>query len=165
MKNFNYSEINWFMQEAVLQAEIGENKGEVPIGAIVLNKDKIVIARSSNKKETTFDPTSHAEIEVIREAAKIIQDWRLTGCSLFVTLEPCAMCLAAMVHARIENLFFGAYDKKAGALSLGYEFQKDKRLNHSFNVMGGINHFEYSKLLSNFFKQKRNPYKDLTQQF
>jgi tRNA(adenine34) deaminase len=93
------------------------------------------------------------------EGAKKIQNWRLSDCTLYVTLEPCPMCLTALVQARVKNCVFGAYDSKGGALSLGYHLHQDKRLNHQFSMMGGVKHFECSRLLSQFFKQRRNSYK------
>lgn len=128
---------------------------EVPIGAVVLSADDKILATGFNKKESTFDPLSHAECLALTHAGKFQKDWRLTGCKIYVTLEPCIMCLAAMVHARIDTLVFGAYDQKAGALSLGYNFSQDKRLNHQFKIIGGVMHFENSRILSNFFKERR----------
>lgn len=150
------SEIDWCMEEALEQAEQGKWNGEVPIGAVLLAPTGEIIAKSFNTKECKHDPTGHAEITLLREAGERLNGWRLSDCSLFVTLEPCPMCLSAMIHARIKNLYFGAYDPKGGALSLGYNFHRDQRLNHTFNVTGGILHFRCSKLLSDFFRERRS---------
>lgn len=152
---FNLDEIRWYMQEAEMLAQKAFDMDEVPVGAIIVNEHKEIIGRGYNDKETNHNPCGHAEINAIIEATKHIGDWRLTGSSIFVTLEPCPMCLGAIVHARLSALFFGAYDKKAGSISLGYEMYKDKRLNHNFKVYGGLNHFQNSKLVSDFFKAKR----------
>ena len=117
-----------------------------------------LLAESFNLKETQNDATAHAEILAIKNAADRIKSWRLNNCSLFVTLEPCPMCLNAILQSRIKNLYFGTYDKKGGAISLGYNFHKDKRLNHSFNVYGGFRHLECAQLLTDFFKSKRKNY-------
>src|SRR5690606_10326242 len=101
----------------------------------------------------------HAEILALKAASDKFGDWRLEGCKLVVTLEPCPMCLSAVAQSRIDLLIFGAYDLKGGAISLGYNVLKDPRLNHRARIVGGIDHFDNSKLLSNFFKQKRKSYK------
>ena len=102
---------------------------------------------------------AHAEVLSLIEGGKKLNNWRLSDCTLYVTLEPCPMCLSAMVQARLGLCVFGAYDPKGGALSLGYHMHQDKRLNHQFKIMGGIRHFETSRLLSTFFKQRRNTYR------
>lgn len=144
-----------FIDQALLEAQRGEELGEVPIGAVVV-KDGQIIARAHNSKESQNCPTGHAEIEVLNLAAKKLSNWRLTDCTLFVTLEPCPMCLAAMVQARIKRLVFGAYDSKGGAISLGHDLHKDSRLNHNFAVVGGVNQLNCSKMLTDFFKKKRS---------
>jgi len=143
------------MQLALLQAKKAGMSGEVPVGAVLVSLDGEVLAEAHNQKEKKIDATAHAEILVIKKASMSQNNWRLTGTTLFVTLEPCPMCLAAMVQARIDRVIFGAYDKKGGALSLGYDLYKDKRLNHSFSVMGGVEQEECASLLSNFFKERR----------
>jgi tRNA(adenine34) deaminase len=148
----------WIMDEALIEADKAYREDEVPIGAVIVDAKGSILARTHNKKEKSFNPCGHAEILAIVEAAKKINNWRLIDCSIFVTLEPCPMCMGAIVQARISNLYFGAYDPKGGALSLNYNLHKDKRLNHSFNVVGGIKHFECSKILSNFFREKRAGY-------
>jgi tRNA(adenine34) deaminase len=151
-------DILWMMDEALLEAEKAYWEDEVPIGAIITNADGVIIARTHNKKEKVNNPCGHAEILSIIEAAKKIENWRLVDCSLFVTLEPCPMCMGAIVQARIKNLYFGAYDGKGGAISLNFNLHNNNKLNHKFNVFGGLKHFECSKILSKFFREKRSGY-------
>jgi tRNA(adenine34) deaminase len=146
------------MDEALIEAEKAYRIDEVPIGAVIVDLNGVILSRSHNLKEKVFNPCGHAEILAIVEAAKKIKNWRLKECSIYVTLEPCPMCLNAMVQARIEKLYFGAYDSKGGSLSLNYNFYKDQKLNHSFSIVGGVRHFECSKLLSQFFREKRVNY-------
>ncbi len=154
----NYKLHNWYMSKALDFAFEAQRQDEVPVGAIVVFNEKI-IGEGFNLKEKNQDASAHAEIIALKQAAKNIGSWRLQNCTLYVTLEPCPMCLSAISQFRIKKLVFGAYDKKGGALSLGYNFYKDNRLNHSFEVLGGIRHFECSKILSDFFKSKRKYYK------
>jgi len=149
-------DLNWFMNMAIENANLAIGRGEVPVGAVVVSPDGRALSQAFNEKEYEFDACGHAEIVAIRRAGAVIKNWRLSGCTLFVTLEPCPMCLAAMVHARIERVVFGAYDKKGGAFSLGYNLYKDERLNHQFSVLGGIEHYRCSRLLSEFFKKRRD---------
>lgn len=148
----------WLMDEALKEAHKAYREDEVPIGAVIVDSEGAIISRAHNQKEKAHNPCGHAEILAVTEAAKKLSNWRLLGCSIYVTLEPCPMCLSALVQARIEHLYFGAYDPKGGALSLNYNFYKDHKLNHSFPVLGGLRHFECSKLLSTFFKEKRTSY-------
>jgi len=150
------------MSEALKEANEAYRLDEVPVGAVIVDSDGVIISRAHNLKETNNNPCGHAEILAIQEAANRLSNWRLLDSSIFVTLEPCPMCLSAISQARISKLIFGAYDSKGGALSLGYNFYSDKRLNHNFSVIGGINHFECSKILSDFFKQKRLNYKTVS---
>lgn len=145
----------WFMQLALEEASNAWKIQEVPIGAVLVGPTGEILAKSHNIKEATNNPCGHAEVLAIQEACKKISDWRLNQCRLYVTLEPCPMCLAAIGQARLQQVVFGAYDPKGGALSLGYPIHKDKRLNHRFSVLGGVMHFECSKLLSQFFKERR----------
>lgn len=149
----------WFMDLALKQAEVAYKEKEVPVGALLVSKDGEILSQKYNLKEAHHNPTAHAEVLSIIEATKKIASWRLTDATLYVTLEPCPMCLAAMVQARIKRCVFGAYDSKGGALSLGYHLHKDVRLNHRFAITGGIRHFECSKLLSQFFKERRLSYR------
>lgn len=156
--SYNFNSHLWFMDEALKEAQKAFKEDEVPIGAVIVDKAGNVLARAHNHKEKTHNPCGHAEILAIQEACKKIGNWRLVDCSLYVTLEPCPMCLSALLQTRIAKVFFGAYDPKGGAISLNYNFYKDKKLNHSFPVCGGIRHFECSKILSTFFKEKRVVY-------
>lgn len=150
----------WFMDLALKQAELAYKEKEVPVGAVLVSADGEILTQKHNLKESHHNPTAHAEVLSIIEGAKKLSSWRLTGATLYVTLEPCPMCLAAMVQARIKRCVFGAYDAKGGALSLGYSMHNDSRLNHRFAVTGGIRHFECSKILSQFFKERRNGYRE-----
>jgi len=157
--DFKVSDHLWYMAMALEQAELAYRAEEVPVGAVLVSPSGEVLSKQYNLKETHFSPTAHAEILAITEGAKKIQNWRLTDCTLYVTLEPCPMCLSAIVQSRVGKCIFGAYDAKGGALSLGYHFNQDKRLNHRFSVIGGIKHFECSKLISQFFKERRISYR------
>ena len=154
----NVTDQLWLMDEALKEAQKAYREDEVPIGAVVVDEKGNILARAHNEKEKVFNPCGHAEIIAITEACKKIGNWRLSNCAVYVTLEPCPMCLSAMIQARIGKLFFGAYDPKGGALCLNYNFYKDQKLNHSFPVLGGLRHFECSRLLSTFFKEKRSNY-------
>jgi tRNA(adenine34) deaminase len=156
---FTVSDHMWYMAMAIEQAEMAYRAQEVPVGAVLVSPVGDVLSKQYNLKEAQFNPTAHAEILAISEGAKKIQNWRLSDCTLYVTLEPCPMCLTALVQARIKQCVFGAYDSKGGAISLGYLLHQDKRLNHQFSVMGGIKHFECSKLLSQFFRERRTSYR------
>ncbi len=149
----------WFMNIALEEAELAYKAGEVPVGAVLVSPDGTIISKQYNLKESHFNPTAHAEILCLSEAGKKNQSWRLTDCTLYVTLEPCPMCLSAMVQSRIKQCFFGAYDSKGGALSLGFYHHQDKRFNHQLSVIGGLKHFECSRLLSQFFKERRKNYR------
>ena len=153
-----YQDQLWLMDEALIEAEKAYRQDEVPVGAVVVDSSGAILSRAHNAKEKNNNPCGHAEVLAITDAAKKINNWRLINCSIFVTLEPCPMCLSAMIQARIGILYFGAYDSKGGSLSLNYNFYKDKKLNHSFSVVGGLRHFECSRLISNFFREKRANY-------
>jgi tRNA(adenine34) deaminase len=143
-----------FMQEALGEARRALALGEVPIGAVV-TREGAVIGRGYNRREVDGDPLAHAEVLAIREAAREVSGWRLIGCSLYVTLEPCAMCAGALVASRIERLVFGALDPKAGYCgSLGNVVQ-DPRLNHRLEVTGGVMVEECRELLRGFFRGLR----------
>ena len=145
----------WNMNLALEEAQRAYKLGEVPVGAVLVSPDGKVESKGINLKESQFDPCGHAEICALRDQGEKLKNWRLTGHTLYVTLEPCAMCLGAMIQARIQSLVFGAYDPKGGAISLGYNLHKDSRLNHNFSVVGGVRHFECSQILSQFFREKR----------
>ncbi|MCT4642483.1 MAG: nucleoside deaminase [Bacteriovoracaceae bacterium] len=153
--NLNISTLNIFMDEAILLAKEAAYYDEVPVGAIIIDSNNNIVSRGYNKKEKRYDVTAHAEIFAIKELAKDIQSWRLNDYKMIVTLEPCPMCFSAISQSRLSEVYFGAYDKKGGALSLGYNLHQDSRLNHNFSAYGGIKHFETAKLLSDYFKLKR----------
>jgi len=143
-----------FMSAALDEARQAGEKEEVPVGAIVVC-DGEIIGRGHNLREGTGDPTSHAEIVAIREAAAQRGGWRLTGATLYVTLEPCIMCVGAILQARLSSLIFGCYDPKGGACGSLYDFSDDTRLNHSFTVYGGVRGSEAAGLLTRFFARLR----------
>ncbi len=146
------------MREALKEAEKAAQKGEVPIGAVIVSDNKI-IARGHNLKETAADATAHAEIIAIKKASKKLGRWRLTNSTIYVTLEPCLMCMGALIQARIERLVFGCYDPKAGACGSLYDLSQDKRLNHQIKVTEGVMAVECGKILKGFFKGLRNKYR------
>ena len=149
------SDVQW-MTRALEMAELAASRGEVPVGA-VLTKDDEIVAEGHNLTVTSNDPTAHAEVVVIREAAQTLSDWRLTECTLYVTLEPCAMCAGALVLSRLGRLVFGASDPKAGmAGSLGNLVQ-DERLNHRIEVTRGTLADAAGDLLQGFFRARRGP--------
>jgi len=143
-----------FMYAALEEAAKSAAMGEVPIGAVLAHEGRIV-ARSHNHRELWQDPTAHAELIVIREAAKALGRWRLVDSTLFVTLEPCAMCLGAIILARVPRLVFGANDPKGGACGSVLNFASDPRLNHRVDVVGGIFADESQRMLAQFFKELR----------
>ena len=143
-----------FMQVALNLAQQAALMGEVPVGAIVV-KGGVIIGRGSNTPIGLHDPTAHAEIMAMREAAAYLGNYRLVDCTLYVTLEPCAMCSGAMQHARIEKLVYGASDPKTGACGSVINLMTEPKLNHHTEVLGGILAFECGAVLSDFFKQRR----------
>ena len=142
------------MKEALKEAKKAYDKLEVPVGVVIVNNGKI-IARAHNVKEQKQDTTRHAEIIAIQKACKKTGSWRLCDCDLYVTLEPCAMCAGACINSRLNAVYFGAYDEKAGCAGTLYNLPVDERFNHRLKVQGGIMHDECVKVLSDFFKQKR----------
>ncbi|MCK6593920.1 MAG: nucleoside deaminase [Bacteriovoracaceae bacterium] len=152
----------WHMQTALKEAQKAYKNDEVPIGAVLVGPNGDVLSAQYNQKEHHHNPTGHAEILCIQEAAAKLGNWRLSDCTLYVTLEPCPMCLSAIQQARLKSLVFGAYDGKGGSISLGYNLHNDQRLNHQFEVLGGIAHFECSQILSQFFREKRKFYQKTT---
>lgn len=141
------------MRAAIKMAHKAAKKDEVPIGAVII-KDGRIIAKGYNTRETRRDPLGHAEIMAIRKAARKVGGWRLSGCTLYVTLEPCPMCAGAIINARIDTVVFGAYDPKAGALGSLYDLSEG-RLNHQPNVIGGVLKDQCAALLKDFFAGKR----------
>ena len=144
-----------FMREALSEAEAARELGEVPIGAVVVFEGR-VIARAHNRRELDADPSAHAEFSALREAARSLGRWRLSGCTVYVTLEPCLMCAGLMVNARVGRCVYGAADAKAGALGSLYRLHADARLNHSFAVTGGVLADECAGLLKGFFAELRH---------
>ncbi len=142
------------MREALALARDAATRGEVPVGAVVVC-DGRVVGRGANARESARDPTAHAELLALQDAARALGRWRLTGATLVVTLEPCAMCAGAMVLARIDRLVFGANDPKAGAVGSLMDLSSDLRLNHRFPVERGVLADEASELLRAFFRARR----------
>ena len=143
------------MDEAIAIARKATSTGDVPVGAIIVNTDGVIIGRGSNEREANSDPTAHAEIVAIRNATSRLQNSRLDGATLIVTLEPCAMCAGAIAQARISNLIFGAWDQKAGAVGSVWDVIRDPRALHKMNVTAGIREVECAKLLTDFFGSQR----------
>jgi tRNA(adenine34) deaminase len=144
------------MRLALDEAELARGSADVPIGAVVVDADGQLIGRGHNEREATGDPTAHAEVLAIREAAKHVGEWRLTGCTLVVTLEPCTMCAGAIVLSRLDRLVFGAYDEKAGAVGSLWDVVRDRRLNHRPEVVGGVMADETGARLRDFFNGHRS---------
>jgi len=139
------------MRQALAAARAAAECGEVPIGAVVLNPSGDVLAVAGNERESSSDPTAHAEILALRRAAATTGDWRLQDCTLVVTLEPCAMCAGAAVAARVDRIVFGALNPKAGAIASLFDVVRDPRLNHRPEVTGGVRADECADLLQEFF--------------
>jgi len=145
---------NFWMQKALEEAEKSLSKNEVPVGAVIVF-DGEIIGRGHNQPILKKDPTSHAEIEAIRTASEAINNYRLKGADLYVTLEPCAMCYGAIVHSRISNIFFGASDQKSGVCGSCEDLSEKKYFNHKPHITGKIMNKECSKILKDFFKARR----------
>jgi len=143
-----------WMSFALEQARKAEKAGEVPVGAILV-KDDLVIAKAHNKPISTNDPTAHAEIQLLRAAGEELKNYRLPGTTLYVTLEPCAMCLGAIMHARIERVVFGAYDPKTGVCGSSENFMEASCFNHKIDLASGVLENESKQLLKNFFNSRR----------
>ena len=142
------------MDKALAEARKAESKAEVPIGCVIVREGK-VIARAHNLRESTQDPAAHAELLAIRKAAKKLGAWRLLDCTLYVTLEPCLMCMGATILARIPLVVFGCFDPKAGAAGSLYDLSNDPRLNHRLELVNGVKEQECSSLLTAFFSRLR----------
>jgi tRNA(adenine34) deaminase len=145
------------MGAALDEARAALGTGDVPIGAVVLDPDGTIVGRGRNVREAEGDPTGHAEIVALREAAKATGSWRLEGSTLVVTLEPCTMCAGAAVLARVARVVFGAYDDKAGAVGSLWDVVRDRRLNHRPEVVAGVLAAESTALLDEFFRGQRTP--------
>jgi tRNA(adenine34) deaminase len=144
------------MQQAISVAKVALASGDVPIGALVIDQNGDVIGTGQNRREAERDPSGHAEIVAIRVAAEKINNWRLDGCTIVVTLEPCAMCAGAIAQARVKTLIFGAWDEKAGAVGSVWDLLRDPRSPHRTEVISGILEDECVKLLGDFFKEHRS---------
>ena len=142
-----------FMREALKEAERARRRDEVPVGAVVVREGR-VIARAHNLREHKKDPSAHSEFIAMTKAARRLKGWRLVGCTLYVTLEPCPMCAGLIINSRIPRVVFGAYDKKAGALGSVYDLNEG-RLNHRCELTGGVLEEECSDILKYYFREKR----------
>ncbi|MEC9464470.1 MAG: tRNA adenosine(34) deaminase TadA [Myxococcota bacterium] len=143
-----------WMRAAYREAERARDLGEVPVGALVVFQDEVV-GFGFNRRETDHDPVAHAEILAIRQASEQLGRWRLTGCELFVTLEPCPMCAGAIVNSRLDRLVYGASDPRAGAAGTVFDLVRDERLNHQVEVVPGVLADSCSQILSDFFADLR----------
>ena len=144
-----------FMELALQEANNAAQSGEVPVGAVLIREDGIILAKNHNRREQDHDPTAHAEILVIREAAQKLGGWRLAGTTLLVTLEPCIMCAGAIVLSRIDRLVYATTDPKAGAVHSIYELLTDDRLNHRVEVFSGLQQHAAQAMLQEFFRVRR----------
>jgi tRNA(adenine34) deaminase len=142
------------MREALVVAKSALSTGDVPVGAIVVNKDGVIVGKGFNEREANNDPTAHAEVVAIRNAAARLQNSRLDGCTLIVTLEPCAMCAGAIAQSRISKLIFGAWDEKAGAVGSVWDVLRDPRSIYKVEVTSGVLEDECAGLLKEFFSDK-----------
>ena len=145
---------NRYMGEALIEAEKAGELDEVPVGAVIV-RDGQIVGRGHNRTRTDSDPTAHAEMIAIRQAAKELGGWRLTGCTMYVTLEPCSMCAGAIVWSRIDRLVIGAMDPKAGACGSVFNIPQEEKLNHFVEVDSGVRPEECSAILSDFFRELR----------
>jgi tRNA(adenine34) deaminase len=143
------------MRLALDEAARAPATGDVPVGCVVLDPSGRVIGRGHNAREATGDPTAHAEVVALRAAAEVVGEWRLAGCTLVVTLEPCTMCAGALVLARVARLVYGAIDEKAGAVGSLWDVVRDRRLNHRPEVVGGVLAEECGAVLTSFFSTHR----------
>lgn len=144
----------YFMMQAVFEARQAGEQGEVPVGAVIVKDDKI-IGRGGNKKEKSIDPTSHAEIEAIKDACLFLNDWRLNDSLIYITAEPCVMCCGAIIHARISRVFFGVSEPKFGGVLSKASIFDITSFNHRVEWLSGICDREISEMMKNFFKNKR----------
>lgn len=144
-----------FMQLAFLEAEAAALRGEVPVGAALVSSEGVILARGGNRTEEWRDPTAHAEMLVLREAAKVMDSPRLIGCDLYVTLEPCAMCAAAISFARLRRVYFAAYDPKGGAVDHGPRFFTQPTCHHAPEIIGGMDEQKGADMLRKFFAARR----------
>ncbi len=151
--SFSASDNTWMLL-ALKQAKIAQNQGEVPVGAVLV-KDNVLIAAAHNQPRTCHDPSAHAEIQLLRASGQVLHNYRLPETTLYVTLEPCAMCLGAMIHARIARVVFAAFDLKTGACGSCFTLTNAACFNHKPHVVGGLLALESQTLLKQFFKMRR----------
>lgn len=144
-----------FMQYALDLADLAEAKGEIPVGAVLVDKNQQIIGRGWNQTIQLSDPSAHAEMQAIRQAGQTLGNYRLLDCTLYVTLEPCPMCAGAILHSRIGRLVFGASDYKTGAVGSRYHLFEDYKMNHFLEIQGNVLGKECSQKISDFFKQRR----------
>ena len=143
-----------WMQIAINEANIAKDEGEIPVGAVIVQNNKLIV-KAHNKPILNHDPTAHAEVEALRKAGRKLKNYRLPGSTLYVTLEPCAMCLGAMTHARIERIVFGTSDPKTGVCGSKADLTSEAFFNHRIKVQGGVLEKETKNLLQSFFKSRR----------
>ena len=144
-----------YMQIALTEAHKAYEIGEVPVGAVVISSRGEVLSKSHNETMRRNDPSAHAEILALREAAKILKNYRLNKTRIYVTIEPCIMCVGALIHARVEEVIFGVLDPKGGGLVTLYQLGNDSRLNHHLKVTSGVLKAECGEIIQRFFKEKR----------
>jgi tRNA(adenine34) deaminase len=152
----DYSSDEYWMSKALVQARLAAEADEVPVGAILINEENELVASGHNQPISTSDPTAHAEIVVLREAAKKLNNYRLPNTTLYVTLEPCTMCVGALVQARVKRIVYGAVEPKTGAIESAHRLFDEGSFNHLPEINGGVMQDECSSLLSDFFQEKRN---------
>lgn len=145
----------FFMETALIMAKKAYILGETPVGAIIVKNERI-IGSGYNRVETDHDPTAHAEIVALRKATGAVKDWRLIGTTVYVTLEPCIMCAAALLNARVERVIFGAWDRRFGAFGSLFDLSHDPRYNHEIEIKSGIMNKETAALLRDFFRERRS---------
>lgn len=153
-KESSLKEWKKFMRAALAEARRARKEGEVPVGAVIV-KEKKIIARAHNQPIKKCDPSAHAEVLVLRRAARKLKNYRLNGCDLYVTIEPCAMCVGAAIQARVDKIIFGAKDQKAGACGSVLQVAGNKKLNHRVKIISGVLEVECRSLIQNFFKARR----------
>ena len=148
-------DLQYLMQEAIKEAEKGWLNNEVPVGALLISQSDEILARDHNRCISLNDPTAHAEILVLRQAAQKCKNYRLNGMTMLVTIEPCPMCMGAIMNARLDTLVFGAFDPKCGAAGSVYNLPDDERLNHTITIIPRIMEHECRELMQSFFRERR----------
>ena len=149
-----------YMKIALGEAEKAYKKGEIPIGAMIITNDGRILGKAHNETITRNDPTAHAEILALRQAAETVKNYRLIETKMYVTVEPCLMCAGALIHARVEEIIFGAFDPKWGALKSLYQVGEDARLNHQIKVTSGILESDCGEIIQRFFEERRGDKKE-----